>query len=462
MKIANNVISLQVYNSLRQNNAKISTSMNRLSSGLKINRSKDDSAGYAVASKLQMQVSGLEKGSANATDGISLMQTADGALSSVHEILQRARELAVRAGTGSLEDSDRRKINREIEGLLEEVDEISKKTDFNGIRLINGGATRISEDLNRDVSKITNITEGIPEGTLSYDITNATNSVYASSYNGTQTAGVDGRITINGAEVDILATDSAQTISEKILQACDDSNLILQGSNFVSVEPGDVEITFEGNPTILANLGLSGGTNTTGKNATISNVVLTKVNGQVDTTYKPTVISNGNKVSLLSPNNNKIDIDANPSGNINTTATTTSTEGKITNGGQINLQLGGERANVLSINIPEVTRESLDIQYVNVSTLQGAEKAITTLNNAINEVSEARAKIGAYQNRLEFSIKSIDISVDSTKMSLSRIQDTDMAEEMTNYTKLDVINQAATAIMAQANQRPQSVLQLLG
>ncbi len=461
MKIANNIISLTVYSSLRQTNAKIATSMSKLSSGLKINRSKDDSAGYAVASKLQMQVSGLERGSSNATDGISLMQTADGALSSVHEILQRARELSVRAATDSLEDEDRRKINREIEGLLEEINEVSKKTDFNGIRLINGGASRMAEDFDSSISKLSMITEGIPEGTLTYDITNATNSYFTSGYNGSQTANSDGIIYINGAEVRVLATDSAQTINEKILQACDDANLVLEGSEFVSIEPGEINIKMTGDESILADLGLTG-SNTIGSDAIVSNIVLTKINGQVDTTYNPTVVVSGNKVSLLSPNNNKIIIDANPGGDINKTATTTSTGSDITNGGQINLQLGGERDNVLGVFIPKITTDSLNIEYVNTSTRPGAERAIVSLNNAISIVSEARSRLGAYQNRLEFSIKSLDISAESTKISLSRIQDTDMAAEMTNYTKLDVINQAATAILAQANARPQGILQLLG
>lgn len=475
MRIANNVIALNVTNQMNKANSRVAVSMGRLSSGLKINRAKDDAAGYAISTKLDMQSQGYTRGAENAYDGVSLIQTAEGALSSIEELLQRCRELSVQAASDTNTEEDKRIINDEIQEYTQEIDQICRKSTFNGIDFLNGQAQRMCVDADPDFAQIDYASDGLPDGTLSYTIDSiGERATYTSSYTQSMPSSplsTSGKITINDTIIEFEAGETSSDVYAKILQACDDNNITFDANTntFYSMEAGsDQAIEISGDSTILSELGLAGGTSTAGTDAVISDIkYTTKADGLVDDSYKPSVTVDGNDIVLISQNNERIEIELQDidlkTGDYLTNATYPlgSTSSEITNGGQINIQLGGTTDAVLSMYIPKIDTESLKIDYVNASTQQGATDAIDQFDYAIEKVSSARATLGAYENRLDYSADSLNVAFEATQTSLSRIRDTDMAKEMTNYTKDNVIYQAATSILAQANQRPQIILQLI-
>lgn len=477
MRIANNVIALNINNNMSKTDRKLAISMGRLSSGLKINKAKDDSAGYAIATRFDMQVQGYNRGSENALDGISLIQTAEGYQEAIHEMLQRCRELSVQAANGTNSDSDMRIINDEINELTDEINAITKKATFNGIGLLDGSAQRLAKDAAPDKSRITYVTDDLPDGTLNYTVSAIGKpAVYDTSYDGTNAVSKSGTITINGSTVNFEKDEDPAVTYSKILQACDDNNLSFDASSgrFTTLEAGSKHsITVSGDATILADLGIPATpnpTNVIGSDAVVTvDSFIKKSDGSVDASYLPTIIADGNKVSLISLNNQEIDIEVIDKDPITglyyedpaTTGMSFSTSSELTPEGKVNIQLGGTVNAVLAITIPKIDTKTLGIDYINVSTVEGASKAIADLDIAISKVSKSRANLGAYQNRLEFSSDSLIVASNSTTGSLSRIRDTDIAREMTEYTKENVSFQAATAILAQANQRPQLILQLI-
>ncbi len=469
MRIANNVIGLNVTNNMNKANRRIDLSMGRLSSGTKINRAKDDSAGYAITTRLDMQVQGFNRGSENALDGVSLLQTAEGALSSVQELLQRCRELAVQASNDTYTVEDRRLIQNEIQEYKEEVDAICKKTTFNSIDFLNGQAQRVIKGQNTDTSAITLVSDNLDPGILDYTVNSiGQHAIVPVGYNGTQTSPVDGLLNINGSEVKISATDSATDIYSKILKACADSDIEFDTTNgqFISAEAGsNASITISGDSAILSSLGFSEVTNY-GTDASVTFNSYTKtIDGSIDQSFRPLVTTDGNKVTLVGQDNKVVEIlikDTNPkTGVLYPIGTSFNQKSEITDSGQLNMQLGGKTNAVLAMYIQTVNIETLEVEYANVSTQQGAERAIQSFDDAISEVSGIRATLGAYENRLNYSSESLLVASDSTTVSLSRIRDTNMAKEMANYSKDNVIYQAGTSILAQANQRPQLVLQLI-
>ncbi len=470
MKIANNVIALNINNNMGKADKRVGLSMGRLSSGVKIARAKDDAAGYAISKRLDMQVQGYTRGSENAYDGVSLIQTTEAALDSIQELLQRCREISVQAANDTNSDSDKRILQNEISEYQEEIDSICKKTTFNGIEVLNGQAQRMCKDADSDYSKITYASEGLVDGTLKYTIASVgLHATVLSSYDGTQTVTNDGTFSINGSSISVTAGESADSILTKIIQACDDNNIKFDSSTgkFSAFEAGSkFNINFAGDTSILSSLGIPSG-NQTGTDAVVKVDGYYKTSdGSKDLSYSPSVIADGNKVSLYSQNNEKIEItvfDTNPkTGDLySDTGFTLSTSSEITNGGQINLQLGGNKNSVLGMYIPEVNCVALGVKYANVSTQAGAEMGIGLFEDAINEVSDIRAKLGAYENRLTYSANALDVANEATTTSVSRIRDTDMAKEMALYTKDNVMFQAGNSLLAQANQRPQLILQLI-
>ncbi|GFN35859.1 flagellin N-terminal helical domain-containing protein [Tepidimicrobium xylanilyticum] len=270
MVINNNLLAINAHRALKLTGGVQSKAVEKLSSGLRINRAADDAAGLAISEKMRAQIRGLNQASRNAQDGISLIQTAEGAINETHAILQRMRELAVQAANGTYQDEDRALIQKEVAQLIEELDDITVKTEFNGMKLVDGSLS-----------------------------------------------------------------------------------------------------------------------------------------------------------------------------------------------GEITFHVGPNEDHAFSVSMVNAKASELGVADVDISTQSGAQKAITTINDAIIKVAEFRAELGAVQNRLEHTIKNIDISAENLQAAESRIRDTDMAKEMMNFVKSNILQQAATSMLAQANQAPQMVLQLL-
>ena len=523
MRINHNISALKANNQLSRTNKLLDASLERLSSGYRINSAADDSAGLAISEKMRTQISGLEQASRNASDGISVIQTAEGALIEVESMLQRMRELSVQSANGIYTTEDRIAIQAEIDQLNEEITRISETTEFNTMTLLDGNIDRKSFSSNNSVSLIS-LSDTVEVGDYSIEITQDArqavivgNAVVLGDEETTATRKIGedeaGSININGETVKVNVGDTVDEVFQKIRDACDnvnvnvfavdttliddetypvtDENLEMAGYSSKQMENGDslVFVTRDygsdqkidihcDKPGLCELLGLTvSGAQAYGTDAK-ANVVFGS-----DSLFEntATVSIRGNKVTVSDRNNFKMVFEVDP-GTVGTEfedaritdATSDPTDGSITgtdtveeitvsvlDAGPMDLQIGANEGQIMSVRIPKVTPQTLGVDKVNIGTADGAQKAITLLDIAINEVSAIRSKLGAYQNRLEHSISNLDVTSENMTESLSRIEDVDMAEEMAEYTQKNVLAQAGTAMLAQANMRPQNVLSLL-
>jgi flagellin len=459
MRINHNISAIKANMHLNTTNTKMDKSLERLSSGLKINRAADDAAGMAISQKMKTQIAGLEKASNNASDGISVIQTAEGALSEVGSMVQRMRELAVQASNGTNTESDRKAIQKEIDQLNEEIQRISDTTEFNTKKLLNGDIDRKSYSNDSKV-KLVSLSDSVGVGSYEVKVTQLPTQTTATAPN-KLVGGVAGKFCLNGEEVEILDTDTTDQIFEKIRDLGDSMNITVEKTGtapdeklkFTSEEYGkDQKIEIYCSSTELeTSLGLTGMTVTQGKDAKIDLTSGFNSTATMSSSGQNVIITDQNGFSM------KIEVDK--------TATVTgggdAIKIDVLSSGPMILQIGANEGQTMEVRIPQVTPKTLGIDNVNMTTQDGAEKAITLLDNAITEVSAIRAKLGAYQNRLEHSIANLDTTGENMTEALSRIEDTDMAEEMAQYTQMQVLSQAGTSMLAQANQRPQTILSLL-
>lgn len=481
MKINNNIMALQTQIALSKTERSLFKSSSRLSSGVMISSSADDSAGLALSNKMKSQIRSLEMASKNSLDGVSLLQTADGALNEVTNIVQRIRELSVQSANGTLTAKDRENIQFEVDALKSEITDISNRTEFNGIKLLSGEASKMSKSSNDKIAVTSYLSETVDPGILKYDIVSVgvpakVSSTYPIS------SSVSGSLKINGEEIEINNTDTSQEILDKIRTCCGYSNIdvMVDGAKLTlaNMQAGanqKIDISSD-DATLLAALNLPSGTYV-GKDAVIDNIVFNNEKGIPDTTFNNSkaVVIEGNHVDFTSSNGKKISVElqlkVKSNGDFeleNGTAVsddgdsgTLSMTSEILNYGGLILQVGQNKSMELHLQIPKVTSSSLGISYANCKTIAGSTDSIVKCDEALSKISAIRSRIGASENRLQFSNKSLDVTTENTQSSLSRIMDTDMAKEMTNYTKFNVLSQAATGILAQANQRPQQILQLL-
>lgn len=397
MRINYNVSAMLTNNALANNDNMLSQSLQRLSSGLKINRAKDNPAGLAMAKRMNAQLRGLSAATTNAGDGVSVIEIADGAMSEISEMLQRMNELAVKAANGVLSSSgdvapdkrgDREIIQEEIAQLKEEINRVAETTDFNGQKLLNGAYALKGYTDNLDIK-----------------VSSYTAEVSAREYTIKE-------ITIEPDEV--MGGKEAGRYSVKVDFDKDNGN-----GGF----PPDASAYVKDNLLVIK----AGG----GFEMTLD---LTAVDYEsADDADYPLTIVDG-----TSP----LKIDA-------------------TGLGSMRLQVGANEGQVLEVDIPRISLRDMGIEDLDVSTEESATEAIDRIDTALQYISSVRGRLGAYQNRLESTINSLDITSENMTAAYSRIMDVDMAEEMTQYTTAQVVTQAATSMLAQANERPSQVLQLL-
>lgn len=478
MKVNHNMSAVITNAQLLKTENSLAASMERLSSGLKINHAKDDPAGMAISNKMQAQIDGLAKASENASNGISVLQIADTALGEVTSMLQRMRELAVQAASDTNQLEDREAIQQEIDALKEEVDRISRDTEYNTKKLLDGTSdTRVYAD---GISRMA-ISDSVTMGEYEMTITQA--ATQSTSVATTQAGDIpEGTVTINGMEVSISQGEDATSVYEKLRHAAEKGNVDLMviangaaqdlatypesggytssgaafayGSSlaFVSNEFGaasEVEIVCS-NADIEAFLGLNATADTAGVDMEL------QLNRQEPSSFgaQATALTDGNKVRITDINGFEMNfmVDAGVTGVVNM---------EVTDIGTMTLQIGANEHQTMEVRIPEISSETLYLDEVDVTKVDGGGKAISSLDEAISIASAARSAIGAYQNRLEYAVDSLDASNEDTTSALSRLADVDMAKEMTEYTKYTVLQQAGTSVLAQANEIPQTVLQLL-
>lgn len=495
MQINTNIVALQANTNLLRTNRKLSLSMERLSSGLKINSVADDPAGLAISNKLRSQIKGLNLASKNALDGVSVMQTAEGALGEINSMIQRTRELAVQAANDANGPDDRIKMQAEIDELIWEIDDIVGRTEFNSKKLLNGELSRLT--VNRqgtaradNIFKTLYVSSDVPNGSLSYQIDKlGTPAKVEGSVSGTTTFS-DTEFSINGEAVKILSTDSMDDVLAKIREACSLSDIEVRTPDYpapgplilTSAKAGvNAHITIEPPGSFaLSSLGLASGT-AKGVDPVISGISFTDDQNKPSSDFcsNSPVSYDGNRIEIKGAGGQKINIElqmkvledgtyqmkngtiVNDDGTL-ASGSAQDLSVEITRFGELVLQIGTEQGMEMVVDIPKVSAKNLGLDRLNFKTIDGASEAIERCDAAISQISKIRSMLGASQNRLEYSITGLEITAFNTEVSRSRIIDTDMAQEMTTYTQMNVIAQAGISILAQANQRPQQLLQLLG
>lgn len=705
MRINHNIPALRALHQLDKSNGRLDKTLERLSSGLRINHAADDAAGLAITQKMDTQVRGLGQANRNAMDGISLIQTAEGALNEVHSMLQRIRELSVQVSNGTYDATDRKAVQDEVTQLQNEIDRISSSIEFNEMKLLNGDIDRRAFSTNSAIADIVSMSDTVEAGSYKFEVSQLAGRTSdvggkCSLFDGEGKATVSGTLNINGEQITIKAGESSETVFSKIrdlssrvdvsvtiepvppfgngkalklemnqygprqlevtgdlgllqalgldaqhfqpntnnvfsvthdiatlnwgvsgsvlvngvsisLDAADNTNQALYTKLKDAKIPG-VEISFDNNghlaiysnkplmiepadglstndntiATTLAPLtnGISVTANPGGElvknipsegitaaaGAELTGEISIFINGTSAGTLDFTVgglgnldldldahrttlleelnsIDSGNTIftftddvpaKLVSYNKDGYEVTIKPASNIvnndidtakslgysnsevtmvkgfgnlgrnvqingsslvyddpttkniidgfpeGTTVTTNGRDivfqsnnnfelrlvsgneiGVVTMNllktGPLSLQIGANEGQFMEIRIQNLSPRALGITDINLSTAQGAQEAIGIVDNAINTISTVRSKLGAYQNRLEHTIANLEAASENMTASLSRIQDADMAYEMANFTQQNIIAQAGTSMLAQANQRPQSLLQLL-
>jgi len=477
MRINHNITALNTYNKLSANTATTSKSLEKLSSGLQINRAGDNAAGLAISEKMRGQIRGLDTAATNANDGISLIKTAEGALTETHSILQRMRELAVQSANDTNTASDRAEIQKEMDQLTSEVDRISTSTEFNTKKLLNGSAgltTSFSAETVGGIAKDWISVVGGTSDTLTTpvatpiaitDAAKATSAKYATTV--TTAAGSAGAhsIQLNGFTISYVgsatAADNAAAIAEAVNAVSDKIGIraVAGVSSTAGVAAGlDFISTDVGSAATIHTVGAAGTILTGGAVDTYNNGAdATITSGQIASTD---YISRGNTITVTSGNYKGLELKINAS-NASDTAADNNATFAITGNGSMSLQIGANAGQNMSISIQDMGASALGINALDVTTQAGASAAITTIDNAIVSVSAERAKLGSYQNRLEHTINNLGTASENTAAAESRIRDVDMAKEMMEFTKNNILSQAAQSMLAQANQQPQGVLQLL-
>ena len=476
-----------VNNQLKRTDDALSTAIEKLSSGLRINHASDDAAGTAISNKMQAQIDGLDQASRNAADGVSVLQTADGALNEVVSMIQRMRELSVQAanGTNTLEDRDA--IQKEMDALTEEIDRVSKDTEFNTKSLLDG---TIGRRVYADSQTISNIQVSDAVQAKEYEVQVVKEATHAIVEGGaglkiseTTMTMPEGTITINGVKAKIEEGESMDSVFEKIRVAAEEAKVNVFA--FVNGGAGDIEHGGYQPKAYEEGDGLIFMSEVPGEKETIeivcSNDVLRACVGLTALSTGPvagedaevtlgdgfgvqaTVEVSGNDVTITDRDGFSIYFEVDPGTTTDAAGTVTASDVKfdVTNIGTMTLQIGANENQTMEISIPDLSAKVLGVDRINVTKVNGGDDAIVILDSALAKVSDVRSKIGAFENRLDSAVSSLDQFSENMTGALSRIADVDMAEEMTEYTKQNVLSQAATAVLSQANDIPQQVLQLL-
>lgn len=420
MRINHNISALNTYRQLSANTGAGAKSLEKLSSGLRINRAGDDAAGLAISEKMRGQIRGLDQATRNAQDGISLIQTTEGALNETHSILQRMRELAVQSANDTNTASDRSELQKEVDQLAKEVTRIGNSTEFNTRNLLDGtfkGTLQIGANAGQNVSLdvgdmrafelgIVGDVSTVEAGTVSN--LNASFTV-GSELTVQEDAGTPGNYNLldsNGSTV-ASSTDGGITYvaTADVADTITFTDAVTSGK--VTVDSG-ILATGEA---VVTNSGLEAGSYTYDLGTT----------------------------SLLDSNGKVV-------GNDKTTAGTF---------------VDNEGIALFTVTDALADGSAIEVTGIDISNQTAADAAITKINTAVESVSTERSKLGAFQNRLEHTINNLGTSSENLTGAESRIRDVDMAKEMMEFTKNNILTQAATAMLAQANQQPQGVLQLL-
>jgi flagellin len=517
--INTNISSIQAQNSLRTTQLNQSTAMERLSSGVRINSAKDDAAGLAISTRMTANIRGIAAAVRNANDGISLTQTAEGSLSQIGDSLQRIRELAVQSSNTGNNASDRAAMNNEAKQLIAEIDRVASNTTFNGIKLLDGSFQNQALQVgagNDANDRITISVGNAKSGALGV----GSNSSYSGAVALAATAATGstalaaGGITINGFSVGAAAKDGVSldgtfVLADTVTAAATHTVTATSAASGISVAnainaiSGQTGVIATVDKTALAGTAVTGfATAINANNVRINGVGLAAIEATTSaaargsqmaaavndvssqTGVTATFDTATGAVALSAADGRNITVDAWGAGGAKTitglgsgvaagaaatvTPVTTVTQAKVSlaTTGSAGITIAGTAAGATASGLTvgytaSTATMGAGVSSLDLTTATGSQSALTTLDAAINTITDSRAAMGAYQNRLTASISNLETSSQNLSASRSRIMDTDYAKESTNLAKAQIISQAATAMLAQANQSQQSVLALL-
>jgi flagellin len=453
MRINTNVAALNAQRNLAGSEVSMRTSLERLSSGLRINRAADDAAGLSISEKLRGQVRGLNQAVSNAQDTINLIGTAEGAMNESTAIIQRMRELAVQSANDTNTDLDRASIQDEVTALKSELNRIAGTTQYNGKNLLDGsfnGTFQIGANAGQTVS-------------TSIDDMSATSlGRFALEGRATSTGGFTaGALTLNGylgsSKVDITATDSAQAVAKMINDKTSSTGItaiakteVVGSAAITTAQQVDFWIstgTSSGSVAITANVQANDGDGS----------LVNAINAQSSKTGVTAKLDSANKLVLTSDKGENIVVGG-------TTVPTGLTAG--TNFGQVTFESSrafstaeGAATGVGAATAGSSTRDT--ISKIDLATVDGATKAVRVLDKALEGVSRGRSGLGALQNRLQSTINNLSVASENLSNAESRIRDVDFAKEVVSMTRAQILQQSGSSILSQANQLPQSALSLL-
>ena len=506
MRIQHNIMAMNAYRNYNNNTSALSKNLEKLSSGYKINRAGDDAAGLAISEKMRAQITGLDKAQDNAKDGISLVQTAEGALTEVHDMLNRMYELAEQSANGTFEDeTDRAQLQKEVTQLKDEINRIADSANFNGIKLLDGSMAAKAgvETVSTSIAGTSADLTAANGATFSQDIT-----VQAG------TADKDVSLTLkyldkegNVKEATVSATLGSDAAAKDVGAALEAELQKVFGNGYtVTADTGSGKITIKNangneadqtqiisavqkNDGTATNTAPTIGAVTAGKDdvftiagASVTDVTkenFLEIDGQkYQILTRGQTAESGAKALYVDKSTGALDADAvaqiveqlkdyGVNASVNATTKTSidiakATEGSKASGG-LTLQIGdtSDSWNQLGVSIDDCHTGAIGIEGVDIGTQKGAAAALDTIKDAINYVSNVRGTLGATQNRLDHTINNLSVMQENIQDAESTIRDTDVADEMMAYTKNNILIQSAQAMLAQANQVPQGVLQLL-
>ena len=436
-----------------------SKSTEKLSSGYRINRAADDAAGLSISEKMRKQIRGLDKASSNAEDGVSSVQTAEGALTEVHSMLQRMNELAVQASNGTNSDTDRGAIQDEISQLTTEIDRVAETTKFNETYLLKGGNGTKDVYMNGHDAGL--------KGTLTDSATTATFKVAAGALDAGKSVTIGGKdYTIGSTLAETKALANA-AVTAKSTFTVDDTKYNVAADGKITKDGDTTEVTVDNIVKIGSKVSYDGKTltaadidTTTGVDKSDSSVI--SAAHAVDLMEKElTAANNIGATKTAATAKNAADYTSKDGVTFNIKKGTAEVADKLS----FSLHVGSDAdmTNKITVDIETMNSSYLGIKGLNVNDDSGiaGTYAIDAISDALQKVSEQRSSLGAVQNRLEHTIDNLDNVVENTTSAESRIRDTDMAEEMVNYSKNNILAQAGQSMLAQANQSNQGVLSLL-
>lgn len=474
MKINRNMSAVRANKQLLGTENRLSKSMKRLSSGYKINSAEDNPAGMAISNKMKAQIEALDQAKSNSSDAQNVMKIADGALGEVSSMLQRIRELAVQGASDTYSENDKKALQSEIDELTKEVDRISGDTEYNTKSLLDGSSdTRVyvrQKDANGNMTQvnsyITRINFSDNVSSDKYDLTvNSLATQAAGSLASATKPDVEGTISINGVSVAVKADMTQDEYIQELQKAATTAGTTMQVNgdsiSFLSNEYGSnstVNITLSSSLKALAGADYENADDGSGNMQLKSNGKDAVVTGGENLSDK-TIRADGNRVYVVG--NSGFSIDFLLSSDMDMTAGSRDLQIDISDIGNMAVQIGANEGQEMKIRIPEVSSETLYLDTVDVTVKGGADKAMSTLDEAIEYVSGVRSRIGAFQNRLESAESSLSETSENMTGAYSNIMDTDMATEMTEYAAQNILDQAGISVLSQANDLPQQVLSLL-